>query len=81
MSDVPEANFNISRTLVYEDPFLNYTGELAANIAESFACSLNYGTKSRKPITRPHGLVQRVECWAGRGTSEASLRVGEPREI
>lgn len=46
IADVPTAEFNVSKYLVYNEPFLNYTGQKNDLIAPSFAGSINYNNRS-----------------------------------
>ena len=45
IAEVPVANFSINKYLLYNEPFLNFTGESANNVAKSFRGSLNYNNK------------------------------------
>lgn len=46
VADVPTAEFNVSKYLLYNEPFLTYTGEKFNQTALSFAGSLNYNNRS-----------------------------------
>lgn len=46
ISEVPVCQFGINRYLVYNEPFLNYTGETLNRQAQSFRGSINYQGKS-----------------------------------
>ena len=45
IAEVPVANFSINKYLLYEEPFLNFTGENVDQTAKSFRGSLNYNGK------------------------------------
>jgi len=45
MAEVPVANFSINKYLLYNEPFLNFTGENQDKTAKSFRGSLNYSNK------------------------------------
>jgi hypothetical protein len=45
MAEVPVANFSINKYLLYNEPFLNFTGENTDRTAKSFRGSLNYSNK------------------------------------
>ncbi len=45
MAEVPIANFSINKYLLYNEPFLNFTGENKDRTAKSFRGSLNYSNK------------------------------------
>lgn len=45
IAEVPVANFSINKYLLYEEPFLNFTGENLNQTAKSFRGSLNYNGK------------------------------------
>lgn len=45
IAEVPVANFSINKYLLYNEPFLNFTGENIDNVAKSFRGSLNYNNK------------------------------------
>lgn len=45
IAEVPVANFSINKYLLYNDPFLPFTGETANKIAKSFRGSINYNGK------------------------------------
>jgi hypothetical protein len=46
IADVPTAEFNVNKYLVYNEPFLNFTGQKNNLIAPSFAGSINYNNRS-----------------------------------
>ena len=46
IADVPTAEFNINKYLLYNEPFLNYTGQRTDLKAQSFPGSINYNNKS-----------------------------------
>jgi hypothetical protein len=46
IADVPTAEFNINKYLLYNEPLLNYTGQKNNLKAPSFAGSINYNNKS-----------------------------------
>ena len=46
IADVPSAEFNINKYLLYNEPLLNYTGQKNNLEAPSFAASINYNNKS-----------------------------------
>ena len=46
VADVPSAEFNINKYLLYNEPLLNYTGQKNNLEAPSFAASINYNNKS-----------------------------------
>jgi hypothetical protein len=46
VADVPDAQFNINKYLLYNEPFLNFTGQKDNLKAPSFAGSINYNNKS-----------------------------------
>lgn len=46
IADVPTAEFNINKYLLYNEPLLNYTGQKNDLKAPSFAGSINYNNKS-----------------------------------
>ena len=46
MADVPNATFNVQKYLLYNEPFLQFTGESPSKQARSFAGSINYFGKS-----------------------------------
>ena len=45
IAEVPVANFSISKYLLYNEPFLRFTGENLDRTAKSFRGSLNYSNK------------------------------------
>ena len=45
IAEVPVANFSINKYLLYNDPFLPFTGENANKTAKSFKGSINYNGK------------------------------------
>jgi hypothetical protein len=45
IAEVPVANFSIAKYLLYNDPFLPFTGENANKTAKSFKGSINYNGK------------------------------------
>ena len=45
MAEVPVASFSINKYLLYNEPFLNFTGENQDKTAKSFRGSLNYSNK------------------------------------
>ena len=45
IAEVPVVNFSINKYLLYNEPFLNFTGENNDRTAKSFAGSLNYSNK------------------------------------
>jgi len=45
IAEVPVANFSISKYLLYDEPFLNFTGENYDRTAKFFNGSLNYNNK------------------------------------
>lgn len=45
IAEVPVANFSINKYLLYNEPFLNFTGENRNKTATSFKGSLNYNNK------------------------------------
>lgn len=45
IAEVPIANFSIDKYLLYNEPFLNFTGENNDKTAKSFKGSLNYNNK------------------------------------
>jgi hypothetical protein len=45
IAEVPVASFSISKYLLYNDPFLKFTGENPDRTAKSFRGSLNYSNK------------------------------------
>lgn len=46
IADVPTAEFNINKYLLYNEPLLNYTGQRTDLKAQSFPGSINYNNKS-----------------------------------
>jgi len=46
IADVPTAEFNVSKYLLYNEPFLYYTGEKYNQTALSFAGSINYNNRT-----------------------------------
>lgn len=46
MADVPSASFSINKYLLYNEPFLQFTGESPARQAKTFAGSIDYFGKS-----------------------------------
>ena len=45
IAEVPIANFSINKYLLYNDPFLPFTGENVNKTAKSFKGSINYNGK------------------------------------